>query len=424
MTGWFFAAVVALLAAAIIFRLWKNWVRPWREMETRVDAIRAGRPPGPYLIPGASGPRRIVRLLEEIETRMRGLEQSNAAMGAQIGTVHDAMEEGLLIVDQKARVLFANTAFQRFFGTIDSAAAPLLLEAVRDSALSQTVQAALQTARAAQGETVTTRQPVQHLALTAVPRQSAEGRADGVLVFARDISEQKTSERFRRELVANVSHQLRTPLSIFRGYIETLKDESSLTPEERARILVVMEKHSSRLQLLVEDLLNLSALESGATALHLAPVDLLSLVREMGAEWQSRFDRHRLTVEGEPELPQVTGDEVRLREAIQNLLDNAVKYSPEGGAISLEVARREDTVEVSVQDDGLGIARDDLPHIFERFYRAKRPAAPAIGGTGLGLAIVKHIAQAHGGTVAAESEPGHGTTVRLRIPLRGSVTET
>ena len=180
-----------------------------------------------------------------------------------------------------------------------------------------------------------------------------------------------------------------------------------------------MERHSDRLELLVEDLLTLAQLESGNPNLQMGTVDLSSFLPEMVRDWEKKLTSKQLNmiVDVPPDLLPVRVDRTRLQEAVYNLLDNAVKYSREHGEIRLSVRQRDGEIELSVSDEGIGIAKEDLPRIFERFYRADKARSPdKVSGTGLGLAIVKHIAQLHGGRVEAESELEKGTTIRVALP--------
>jgi two-component system phosphate regulon sensor histidine kinase PhoR len=181
-----------------------------------------------------------------------------------------------------------------------------------------------------------------------------------------------------------------------------------------------MERHSKRLGFLVDDLLTLAQLESATPNLQLSDVPLDKLFGDVVRDWEKKFAEKRLKVivDLAEELPAVPADETRLQEILYNLLDNAVKYSQEGGEIRLQARRNGDEIFFSVSDTGAGIAKNDLPRIFERFYRADKARSRALGGTGLGLSIVKHIAQLHGGRVEAESQPGQGTTIRVVFPMK------
>jgi two-component system phosphate regulon sensor histidine kinase PhoR len=255
--------------------------------------------------------------------------------------------------------------------------------------------------------------------LHAVATRNEAGEITGALVLFHDITELKKMDQIRRDFIANVSHELRTPLSILRGYIETLLDNPKTSCEEFSRILGVMERHSKRLDLLAEDLLTLAQLESANPDLQLGDVDLSNLFDEVVRDWKKKLAPKQLSVivDVPPGLPTIRADRMRLQEALYNLLDNAVKYSPERGEIRLIARPHDGEIVLSVSDNGIGISKEDLPRVFERFYRAdKARGSDKIRGTGLGLAIVKHIAQLHGGHVAAESELQKGTTIRLVLP--------
>jgi two-component system phosphate regulon sensor histidine kinase PhoR len=255
--------------------------------------------------------------------------------------------------------------------------------------------------------------------LHAVATKNEVGEITGALVLFHEITELKKLDQVRRDFVANVSHELRTPLSILRGYIETLLDSPKTPREELTRILRVMDRHSKRLELLVEDLLTLARLESGNLDLQLGTVALSNFFQEMIRDWEKKLTSKQLNmiVDVPPDLSPIRVDRTRLQEAVYNLLDNAVKYSREHGEIRLSARQRDGGIELTVSDDGIGITKDDLPRIFERFYRADKARSPdKVRGTGLGLAIVKHIAQLHGGRVEAESELDKGTTIRVVLP--------
>jgi two-component system, OmpR family, phosphate regulon sensor histidine kinase PhoR len=264
-----------------------------------------------------------------------------------------------------------------------------------------------------------------------VPMKDDNDHTPGVVVLFHDITELKQADEIRREFVANVSHELRTPLSILRGYIETLRDDPHTSRDEMRRILEVMERHSRRLNLLVDDLLALAQLESGKSDLQVSKVRVDDLFFTLARDWEKKLAEKNLhvVVDLAPDVRVISADPTRLQEILYNLLDNAVKYSAPGAEIRLHAQRRDGQVALTVSDTGVGIGPDDLPRIFERFYRVDKARSSELGGTGLGLSIVKHIAQLHGGSVEAESEPGHGTTIRVLLPVeiptkKDAVTES
>jgi two-component system, OmpR family, phosphate regulon sensor histidine kinase PhoR len=327
------------------------------------------------------------------------------------------MQDALLLVDSNRQVILTNQTFRNLFDAPEIPVATPLLEIVRDPTLDRLLTDAFSGNGPVRCELTLDELQIE---MRAVPTKNEAGQITGALVLFHDITELKKIDQVRRDFVANVSHELRTPLSILRGYIETLLDTPKSSREELTRILRVMERHSNRLELLVEDLLTLAQLESGNPDLQLGNVDLSSFFRETIHDWEKQLTSKQLNiiVDVPPELPPMCADRTRLQEALYNLLDNAVKYSREQSEIRLSARCRDGEIELSVSDDGIGIVREDLPRIFERFYRADKARSPdKVHGTGLGLAIVKHIAQLHGGRVEAESELGKGTTIRMLLPI-------
>jgi two-component system phosphate regulon sensor histidine kinase PhoR len=309
-----------------------------------------------------------------------------------------------------------NGAFREAFGVDARPAESTVLEVVRDASVERLLGEALTSSQTRRGALALPGPDgaEHHLEVIVEPMKSQAG---AVILF-RDITELRKTESMRRDFVANVSHELRTPLSILRGYLETLLENPKQPPAELLRIFEVMERHSNRLNLLVEDVLSLARLETPGVALDLKMIRLATFLHGIMHDWEKKFTSKDLKPELEvpDDLPPLRADEVRLQEIVYNLLDNAVKYSPLGGRIVVRAAYDDDKISLSVSDNGPGIPTRDLPRIFERFYRADKARHRELGGTGLGLSIVKHIAQLHGGSVEAESEVGRGTTIRVTLP--------
>jgi two-component system, OmpR family, phosphate regulon sensor histidine kinase PhoR len=240
----------------------------------------------------------------------------------------------------------------------------------------------------------------------------------GVLLVIHDVTTLRRLERVKTEFVANVSHELRTPLTAIRGYIETLLDGAIDEPTNARRFLQIANTHAERLGRLVDDLLQLSNIETGKILLKTEPIPLREVVEGIAAMFEAQADRNGVAlINDAPESLRAQADRDRLAQILVNLLDNAVKYTPAGGRITLGAeARPTGFVEVCVADTGIGIASTDLPRITERFYRVDKARSRELGGTGLGLAIVKHLVQAQGGELTIESELGKGTTVRFTLP--------
>ncbi len=247
----------------------------------------------------------------------------------------------------------------------------------------------------------------------------------------RDITALRRLEQVRKDFVANVSHELRTPLTSIKGYVEALLDGAKDNPEEAVRFLQIILKQSDRLDLILEDLLQLSQIESGLVRFKREPVHLGALVERTFPLIKPMADKKRqsLAVAVPSDLPPVSGDEDRLVQVLTNLLDNAVKYTPEDGSIIVtgrRAARAVDEpaqVELSVADTGIGIPEADRPRVFERFYRVDKARSRELGGTGLGLSIVKHIVEGHGGRIWMEANQPAGSRFVLRLPVASGTPE-
>jgi two-component system phosphate regulon sensor histidine kinase PhoR len=240
----------------------------------------------------------------------------------------------------------------------------------------------------------------------------------GTLLVLHDITELRRLERVRTEFVANVSHELRTPLTSIRGYLETLLDGALEEPVNGRRFIEIAHTHAERLSRLVDDLLQLSDIETGKVVLQPEAHVLHEMAADVAAMFEKRATQKQLLLANNvPADLQVQADRDRVTQILVNLVDNAVKYTPEGGGVILGATRAlNGFVTVWVDDTGIGIPSTDLPRLTERFYRVDKARSRELGGTGLGLAIVKHLVQAHGGELWLESELGKGTTVYFTLP--------
>jgi two-component system, OmpR family, phosphate regulon sensor histidine kinase PhoR len=418
---WLILGVLCVLFAVTVLFLWQKWAVPWSPIEELVSQIAQGERPSTFLVNGGADPHRIGLMLESIFARQQELERRIAGRESGTQTILGAMQDGLLVVDARNRVALMNPTFEKLFDLRQPAVGVPLVEAVRHATLDQLIAETLLTGEAIRSELSLADSQThseRHIEVSAVPIKKADGEMTGAVVLFHDITELKRVDQIRREFVANVSHELRTPLSILHGYIEVLLDEPDTSGEELARILSIMERHSKRLQRLVNDLLSLAQLESSEAKLELSRVRVDELFNNLIRDWKERLAAKNLKMIVDLPLESLTlhADGTRLEAVLHNLLDNAVKFSREKGQIQLRAGRHGSDIVLSVADNGLGISKEHLPRIFERFYRVDKARSRELGGTGLGLAIVKHIAQLHGGRVEADSEPGRGTTIRVVLP--------
>ena len=412
---WLIVLITLVVIGAIVFAARRKWVAPWSEIDRLVRQVGRGEQPKTFLVGGSSEARRVGVALEEILKRQRALDRQVAERASGQKAIFSAMQDGLLVLDGDRRIALFNRAFQSLFNVGENTLGAPLLETVREPALQDLISLTFQRRTASRGDLTVGQRQWQ---VDAVPLEIGNGAQPGAVVLFHDITELKRVDDMRRDFVANVSHELRTPLSILRGYIETMIDDPKMPRGETARILEVMEQHSKRLELLANDLLVLAQLESGQSALQWSEIDLLRFFSDLNRDWEKRISAKNLKtiVDVAEDCSTVRADETRLREVFDNLLDNALKYSNKNGEVRLQAQRRGNEIALSVSDNGVGISSEDLPRIFERFYRADKARSRELGGTGLGLSIVKHIAQLHGGRVEAESELGKGTTIRVILP--------
>jgi two-component system phosphate regulon sensor histidine kinase PhoR len=419
--SWLLLCAIVASAIALVLIAWRKWIAPWRQVEELVTQVGRGEQPRTFLVHGGVQAQRIGLRLEKIFHDLQQLNKEIAKRESGMQTIFSAMHDAFLVVDSNRHVILANETFRKLFALPEISEGTPLLEIVRDATLDRVIDDAFNRGGPVRSELAL---DGSQLELDAVATRNDAGEITGALVLFHDITELKKMDQVRRDFVANVSHELRTPLSILRGYIETLLDSPETSREELSRILGVMERHSKRLDSLAEDLLTLAQLESTKPNLQLGNVDLSSFFREVIRDWEKKVANKQLNVivDVPADFPTIRADRVRLQEALYNLIDNAVKYSREHGEIRLMARRRDEEIVLSVSDNGIGISKEDLPRIFERFYRIdKARTAKNIRGTGLGLAIVKHIAQLHGGHVEAQSEIEKGATIRVVLPI---VTQT
>jgi two-component system phosphate regulon sensor histidine kinase PhoR len=358
--------------------------------------------------------KRVAELLREHEV----LRNQRTLAEANLEIILSSMQEGVLVLDKRRTVRLANPAAQKLFNLPAEFAARPVIELLREPAVDDMVVAAVERSVASDAElNLSARKPPMVLTVRVAPMRDASGELAALAMF-RDIGHLKRLEDVRREFVANVSHELRTPLSIFQGYVEHLLDTPDLPRKQQAEVFEILNRHAKRLTALVEDLLVLARMESQPEELSREEIDLPSFLAELARDFELRAAKKgvKLQVDVPAQIAPLNADRLRMEQVVTNLTDNALKFTPEGGTVTLGAAVSGTETLLWVSDTGQGILSSHLPHIFERFYRVDKGRSRDVGGTGLGLSIVKHIARAHGGDAEAESTFGKGTTIRLRLP--------
>jgi two-component system phosphate regulon sensor histidine kinase PhoR len=331
-----------------------------------------------------------------------------------------SMVEAVAVVGAEERLVFANRAFCQMLD-LDAppSAGKALVELVREPELLKVFRRALGENRVVEAEIKLTQAGGargEHFSVVASPLEA--GGTSGAVLVMHDISELRRLERVRRDFVANVSHELRTPLTAIQGFAETLLGGALADQNNNARFVEIIRTHAARLNRLTEDLLKLSAIEGRRQEPEWREVNVRSLIESCveTVEYEARSKDLKLEVDCPPETPAARGDAMELREALQNILDNAVRYTPVRGSVSVTARALDGRVSISVADTGIGIPQAEQERIFERFYRVDPARSRELGGTGLGLSIARHIIEAHGGRIEVESELGRGSTFRIILP--------
>lgn len=338
---------------------------------------------------------------------------------SQAQVILDSMVEGVCALDRTGRVLWMNGSAERLFGVRQQdAAGKRLLELFRRPEINELINEVLTRQQPAIREIQVLGPQEQVIRFQGAPCES--GQTGAALVFvAQDVTEIRRLERMRREFVANVSHELKTPLTSIKGLVETLLNGALEDLANNRRFVAMIDEDATRLTQLIDDLLELSQIESKVAPLALRPVDLRGLIQDLVPRLRQQANERQVTLEVSlpTDTPPVTGDSDRLRQVFLNLLDNAVKFNKPGGRVTVSARREPPLLSLSVEDTGIGIPEQDLQRIFERFYRVDKARSRELGGTGLGLAIVKHLIDLHHGTINVCSQPGRGSTFTIALPL-------
>jgi two-component system phosphate regulon sensor histidine kinase PhoR len=372
--------------------------------------------------------RTLNHMTDQLEAKIKEVSEDRSQLLAMLV----AMVEGVMVLDYRGVVVQVNPALERMFSLelTESRGRPVG-ELIRHEGLGTLVSSVLRTRTGQGGEIILSPSGRCLRVEASIAGGSREQETYAVFVF-HDITELRRLEKIRKDFVANVSHELRTPLTSIKGYVEALMDGGISDPDTASAFLEIIMKQSNRLNLILDDLLQLSQIESGQLHFRQEAVDLRALLERTVAVIKPLADKkqHAITLSLPDDMPLVDGDEERLVQVFINLLDNAVKYTPDHGRILVGICKPGDrprhqeagTIDVFVADSGIGIPETDRPRVFERFYRVDKARSRELGGTGLGLAIVKHIVEAHGGHVWVEANVPRGSRFVVRLPISPATT--
>ncbi len=415
-----FLGLQAALGMAAGGVAWIGCSRAWRQLKPLLDAINAlasEEPPRLVTVNRRSDTAALALAFQKLQRRLSQRWESLEDATARLSTVLEGMEEGVVSLDTEQRVQLANAASRRLLKiSTDKIVGRPLVEVVRSREIHAAVEEALRRDATCEAELEIAGEPRRQLHVRA--RRLAGDPSPGVVLVIDDVSQLRRLENVRTEFAANVSHELKTPLASIKAYAETLRLGAIHDAEHNLEFVHRIEEHADRLHYLIADLMHLARVESGKEVVEIFDFPLDELVEECVDYHREAAESRQITISiTPPPVPlAVRGDEVGVRTILDNLVNNAIKYTPEGGQV--EVAWRRDRTQVllEVRDNGIGIAPQDQDRVFERFFRVDKARSRDVGGTGLGLAIVKHTAQALGGSVGLETQLGSGSTFRVWLP--------
>ena len=403
----------SLLSIGLAFLLVRRTVRSIRAVTEGARRLARGDLEHRVESRASDESREMATAFNAMANAMRDTVQGFSDEGGKLSAVLDTMADGVVLVRSEGRIEVMNGAAGALLGLKPEGARDRpFMQVVRDHDLRLLMTRALESRQQERNE-VELLNNRRFVSAIATPLAGSE--STGVLLTLHDLTRLRQVETTRREFVSNVSHELRTPLSSVKALAEALENGALEDPDTARDFIRRIHGEADRMSALVDELLELSRLESGQATLEMETVDVAALARGEIEAFQLRAEAAGAVLESRlPEAPAlVRGERDKLRQVLVNLLDNALKFTPSGGAVTVFVRTAAGGVEVSVRDTGAGIPAEHLPHVFERFYKVDR--ARRDGGTGLGLAIVRHIVEAHGGTARAESREGEGTTVSVTL---------
>ncbi len=420
-TGALFIAVP--LSVGLAWVLFKRVIKPLQEINEAAQEMARGNLEREIFIYSDDEIGQLARSINEMARQLKATIAEITEARNQAQAILNSMADGVIALNKNGEVLFINPAVEEIFGISQATSVGKnILGVIRNYDVERLLERALKTGKPTTQEVKLINPEPRVFRLHATPLKGQGAKQGGVVVLLRDITERKRLDEMRSEFVANVSHELRTPLTSLRGYLETLLDGAVEDPAATRHFLEIMNKETERLTRLVDELLDLSKIEERRVVHRWQPVQLADHINRVVTMFmpQAQEKNLELAVDVLPGLPAVHGDPDMLTQVLINLVDNAIKYTPAGGRVTIRAGVADGEVRVSVEDTGIGIPPESLPRIFERFYRVDKARSRELGGIGVGLAIVKHIIRAHGGKTAVESAVGKGSTFSFTLPVEES----
>jgi two-component system phosphate regulon sensor histidine kinase PhoR len=389
--------------------------RPVRELTGAAHAVSAGDFSRRIRIQTSDEVGRLARAFNEMSRNLTQISTANREERIKLATVVSSLADGVVMTDSQAGIALMNPAAARLFNIPDTPVTGRpLIEVIADYEVQELFKKCLATGHEQSAEIYNL--TGRFIRIIGVPLVGVG--SGGALLLFQDLTQMRNLQTTRREFIANVSHELRTPLTSIKAIVETLQDGAIEDRKVAMDFLGKVEVEVDGMAQMATELIELSRIETGKEQLRLELVDINALCQEIMSRFAPQAERQKiaLATSFEPGMALVEADRERIRQVITNIVHNAIKFTPAGGKAVISTVTRDGSVVVSVSDTGIGISKEDLPHIFERFFKTDRSRLSS--GTGLGLAIAKHIVQAHGGTITVASEEGHGSTFSFSLPLK------
>lgn len=412
--------IIAVFAAVISLAISKKISQPVEQMTRVAKQFASGRLDMRLSIPDATELAELAKALNEMARQLNARIVTIIQERSQIQAILSSMIEGVLAVDSQGHIVSINKAAAELLGIdVEKSDGRSIEEVIRDPQLQQFIKNTLENKEPSEADCFVTNQEGKSLQLYGSSLTDNKGNSSGAVLVLHDITRTRQLEKVRRDFVANVSHELKTPVTSIKGFVETLLDGAVNDPQQARRFLEIIAKHSDRLNAIIEDLLSLSRLEEDSERRRLSfEQTTLKPTLESAIELSKvKADQKNITVElfcDEEVTAKI--NPALIEQAVLNLIDNAIKYSQQKSKIQVSAQREVDQVVIKVSDQGCGIDDEYLDRIFERFYVVDKGRSRKLGGTGLGLSIVKHIAQVHGGGVEVKSTIGEGSTFTITLP--------
>ncbi|MCG3178130.1 MAG: Alkaline phosphatase synthesis sensor protein PhoR [Phycisphaerae bacterium] len=414
--------IISLLAAGLALMVARKLGRPLEAVRDGAVRFAQGHFMPHIRVPGQDEVGEVAEAMNQMAAQLDEKIRSLARQRNEQQAVLASMVEGVVAVDQDARVISVNDAAAALMNvSVPELTGRPIGEAIRNVELERLLRQVLSSGQPAEAEIVIHEEADRIMLAHGTVLGEAEGAGPrfGAVAVLHDVTQLRRLENIRRDFVANVSHELKTPVTSIKGFVETLRDGAIRDPEKAQEFLSIMNRQADRLNAIIEDLLSLSRIEQEAEKheIELKPGQIAPVLASAALACQSKADAKsiRIAIDAGPE-PEAAINPRLLEQAVVNLIDNAIKYSNAGGAITVAARSANRDVLIEVADQGCGIDAEHLPRLFERFYRVDKARSRKLGGTGLGLAIVKHIVQAHHGWVAVQSTPGRGSTFTIHLP--------